>query len=243
MRIEVEGENIDDSIVELPGAFPGPHQRIWRSYGREPEVIEFPLKDRLPDDSWVLLRRGVEWLDRRFLAFPYARGNEAGVEIVVDPGTRLESLVASRERQTVEFKRQLPKDDESKAKIMKTVCAFANGEGGSLLIGVDDDRNLIGVEEPTIDKMRDQLTQVVRSWVEPWPISSFEVLPIPDSAKMVLELRIESGNSLYGCGRSGETKIVYVRHHGITERATPAEIEAIVRSRSAASSHTGLVYQ
>jgi hypothetical protein len=232
VEVEVEGLGLDGLVMELPGEAPGPSTRIWRQYGTEPEVIQFPLKDRLPAESWVLLRNGAEWIDRRFLAFPYARGNEAGVEIVVEPGTRLESLVASRERQTVEFKRQLPRDDESKAKVMKTVCAFANGDGGSLLIGVDDDRNLVGLDEAAIDKMRDQVTQMIGSWVEPRPISSFVVLPISDSAKLVLELQVQAGTDLYGSGRPGEVRTVYVRHNGITERATPAEIAAIVHARS-----------
>ena len=231
VEIEVEGSERDDLVVELPGSAPGPHKRIWRRYGSEPEVVRFLLTDRLPPETWVLLRKGAEWLDRRFMHFPYARGNEAGIEIVVDAGTRLESLLASRERQTVEFKRQLPKDDESKGQIMKTVCAFANSDGGSVIVGVDDDRVLFGVETSMVDRLRDQLTQMVGSWVEPRPITSFEVLPISDSDKVVLELRVEPGTGLYGSGRPSEVRTVYVRHHGITERATPAEIAAIVHAR------------
>jgi hypothetical protein len=232
VEIDVEGDDLDGLVMELPGDAPGPSDTIWRRHGTEPQTVRFPLKEGLPVGSWALVRRGSQWLDRRFLSVPYARGNEAGVEIAVVAGTRLEVLVASREQQQVEFKVQLPRDDETKSKVMKTVCAFANGQGGSLLIGVDDDRNLVGLDEGSVDRLRDQLTQVISSWVEPWPDGTFNVLPIADSNKVVLELWVNEGTALHGCGRPGEVRTAYVRHHGTTEKATLAEITAIVQSRT-----------
>src|SRR5712692_4186527 len=129
-------------IVELAGDAPGPNRRVHDRHSDgllHIEGVSFPLPEGLPAGSWLLLRRGSEWIDRRFLSVPWGRGREAGVEVVVEAATRLESLVSAGERQLVEFKRQIPKEDETKAKIMKTVCAFANGQGGSLLIGVDDE--------------------------------------------------------------------------------------------------------
>jgi hypothetical protein len=229
VEVDVEGTDLDGLIVELPGDVPGPVERIWRRHGAEPQTVRFALKEGLPTGSWVLLRRDSQW---RFLSVPYARGNEAGVEIVVDAVTKLEALVSSREHQHVEFKQQLPKDDETKFKVMKTVCAFANGQGGSLLIGVDDDRNLIGVPEGSVGRLQDQLTQMIGSWVEPRPAGTFEILPIADSDKVVLELWVEPGVALYGCGRPGEVRTPYVRHQGVTEKATVGEISAIVQSRT-----------
>ncbi len=243
VEVDVEGTDIDDLIVELPGDVPGPVEHIWTHHSREPQTVRFGLNEGLPSGSWVLVRRGGQWLDRRFLSVPYARGNEAGVEIVVDPATKLEALVSGRERQQVEFKQQLPKDDESKFKVMKTVCAFANGQGGSLLVGVDDDPNLVGVPERSVDRLRDQLTQIIGSWVEPRPAVSFDVLPIADSDKVVLELGVEPGIGLYGCGRPGEVRAPYVRHYGITEKATVSEINAIVQARSPAAPFSGFGFK
>jgi hypothetical protein len=235
VEVDVHGTEIDGLVVELSGDVPGPVEHVWRRHGAEAQTARFPLKEGLPPGSWVLLRRGAEWLDRRFLSVPYARGNEAGVEIVVDAGTRLEALVSSRERQQIEYKQQLPKDDETKLKVMKTICAFANGQGGSLLVGVDDDRQIIGVDERSVDRLRDQLTQMIGSWIEPRPSGVFEILPISDSDKVVLEYWVEPGTALSGCGRPGEVRAAYVRHHGITEKATVTEIEAIVQARTPSS--------
>jgi len=132
----------------------------------------------------------------------------------------------------VEFKRQVPKAYEDKRQVMKSVCAFANGNGGSLLVGVDDDRELVGLEPRAIDRLKDQLTQMVSSWVDPRPAIDFQVLPVPESDRVVLEMQVQPGSALYGCGRPGETRVPYVRYHGTCERASTHEITNIVRARS-----------
>ena len=70
------------------------------------------------------------------------------------------------------------------------------------------------------------------SRVEPRPTGYFEILPIVDSEKVVLEYWVDAGTGLYGCGRPGETRSAYVRHHGITEKANVREIAAIVHERT-----------
>ena len=149
----------------------------------------------------------------------------------MEASTRLEALVASRERQRVEFKRQLPKENGT---IVKTVCAFANGEGGSLAIGVDDDWNIVGLDDRKADDVWESLVQMIGSWVEPRPSFDFQVLAVPDSDKVVVELVVEPGVELYGCGRPGEVRNVYARRHNVTEKAGLAEIAALVRSRPGA---------
>ena len=52
------------------------------------------------------------------------------------------SLIAQGESKTLEFKRELPRFEQ----IAKTVIAFANTSGGKLLIGVDDNGSLVGVD-------------------------------------------------------------------------------------------------
>jgi len=230
VEVDVEGRDLDGMTIELAGDRPGPRLRV--RHGRPTaDSVSFPPEDGLLPGSWVVLRRRSEWIDRRFLSVPWTPGPEAGVELVVEPATRLEALVSGRERQYVEFKRELGSSDESKAKVMKTVCAFANGEGGSLLIGVDDDRVIVGIDPRKADSERDRVTQLIGSWLEPRPETGFTFLPVGESARVVLELLVSPGLTLYGSGRPGETRIVYVRHHGVTERATPAEITAIVQIR------------
>jgi predicted HTH transcriptional regulator len=60
----------------------------------------------------------------------------------------LRQLVRQGEGQQLEFKLKSNHPD----KIMKEVVAFANSEGGKLLIGVADNKELIGLKYPDEDE-------------------------------------------------------------------------------------------
>jgi hypothetical protein len=68
--------------------------------------------------------------------------------------TTIADLIAEGESQTVEFKssarwnvRSGTPDKKMEHVITKTVCAFLNAEGGTLLIGIDDDSQAVGLED------------------------------------------------------------------------------------------------
>ena len=56
----------------------------------------------------------------------------------------LKRIVSGGESELVEFKNKVNHPE----KIVREVVAFANAKGGTLLIGVDDDKNIIGVKDP-----------------------------------------------------------------------------------------------
>jgi hypothetical protein len=69
------------------------------------------------------------------------------------PKTSISDLIAAGESQTLEFKSSArwnihtgSPDKKIEHVIIKTVCAFLNAEGGTLLIGVDDDGHVLGLE-------------------------------------------------------------------------------------------------
>jgi predicted HTH transcriptional regulator len=87
---------------------------------------------------------------------------------------RVEELLRLQESQTLEFKSTLRwnlkenrKDDQRVTHAaLKTVAAFMNTEGGDLVIGVADDRSVLGIEHDrleTDDKFMRHLAQVVRN--------------------------------------------------------------------------------
>jgi hypothetical protein len=232
VQVDIEGRGFDGFTVELAGDVPGPHQQIW-DQGEGTREVTFPLTNGLPSGAWVVLKSGIQWVDRRFLTHPFRRETESGVEWVVDPMTRLESLLAGRERIGVEFKSEVPRRrDESKLRMMKTVAAFANGNGGSVLVGVTDDRELIGIPKADVSSAIDALTEMIGKWVTPPPPHEFQELAIDEDGELVvLELIVGQGTHLYGAGKPNETPVVYVRPYSTTERARPSEIEDIVRAR------------
>ncbi len=61
----------------------------------------------------------------------------------------VEQLLLQHEGKTLEFKRDL----SSPRNVLKTLVAFANSAGGRLVIGVDDERGLVGLPEPAISEI------------------------------------------------------------------------------------------
>jgi hypothetical protein len=53
--------------------------------------------------------------------------------------------IGLRESEIIEFKREFP---ESAREIAKEMVAFANSEGGTIYLGIDDDGFIIGVDNP-----------------------------------------------------------------------------------------------
>ena len=87
---------------------------------------------------------------------------------------RAEELLKLQESKTLEFKSSLRwnlqedrKDDRHVTHAaLKTVAAFLNTEGGDLLIGVDDDRKVLGIDHDRLendDKFLRHLAQAVRN--------------------------------------------------------------------------------
>ncbi len=90
---------------------------------------------------------------------------------------QLHDLIADGEGPTVEFKRSLTKD------LGRELCAFANADGGVILLGVADSGRIVGVDnrnrvksriqstarsaDPPIDVEIDSIAEVLRVTVPP----------------------------------------------------------------------------
>ena len=49
----------------------------------------------------------------------------------------------------------------------KSVCAFANGNGGSLIFGIADDDTLVGVED--VHKTGEKFSEIIKQKIDPIP--------------------------------------------------------------------------
>ena len=69
------------------------------------------------------------------------------------------------ESKNIEYKVELPKKSE---KYLKSVIAFANTSGGSLIIGIDDESGkIIGVDEKSVFQIMDSIANAVADGCEP----------------------------------------------------------------------------
>ena len=56
---------------------------------------------------------------------------------------------------------------------LKSVSAFANGIGGTLFFGIDDDRNIIGLQDAQADA--EAISRLIKERITPYP--NFVLVP------------------------------------------------------------------
>ena len=144
---------------------------LWyrRGTARAYFVIPADAHAKTIDERLERFRRSL-WFERRhFTLLPLEplspfRGSEmapssAALHTLEEDGAPFPTegvakLLATGESQIVEFKstarwnvRAGKRDKQMEHVIVKTVCGFLNAQGGRLLIGVDDDANVVGLAE------------------------------------------------------------------------------------------------
>ena len=94
----------------------------------------------------------------------------------------ISELIRKGECETIEFKKSLAESRE----IGETVCAFLNKRGGVILIGVDDDGNVVGVRvrHGTLEN----LSNFIRETIRPKPIFSIEVYAVENKVIIFIEI-------------------------------------------------------
>jgi GTPase len=76
-----------------------------------------------------------------------------------DTDRKLSELISQGESETLEFKQKLPPESI----ISRILAAFANTKGGTLVIGVRDQGELIGLTEDEAKVAHQRLNRVARS--------------------------------------------------------------------------------
>ncbi|MBA2307596.1 putative DNA binding domain-containing protein [Candidatus Dependentiae bacterium] len=127
-----------------------------------------------------------------------------------------------RESSTLEFKRELPKNNQ----IIKTIVGFCNQNGGRLIIGVDDDGTLRGVSDCVIEDALEFLEKHI------FETSCPPIIPLIYAQTIegmtILIIQVSSGmNKPYYIRSEGLERGVYVRLGRSTLRATSDIIEEL----------------
>jgi hypothetical protein len=89
-------------------------------------------------------------------------------ELPQDPIADLTRLATQGEGPHLEYKQQLPDTREEKRRVFKTVVAFANGHGGTIVFGSGDGGEPIGLTEKPPEARR-RLCDLLRDLVTPSP--------------------------------------------------------------------------
>jgi hypothetical protein len=242
LTVEVNGTSLDSCELELFGMTGRTSQPM-----NGPGEVAFPLDRGLPEHAWLWLKNGTRWLDYRSIdpgsgwTGDLAR---TGVDIDVpsDPQANVEALLAAGEGPQLEYKRQLPADAAQKRGMFKTVAAFATGDGGTMVFGIDpDELATTGLNGGDPKKLRDHLYDLVHRTVIPSPPVTVEDHQV--NGKTILVLHVPPGPvPPYGIAAdkgSRDKPEFYVRRGSSTYPAQPGELREAARNRPALNGNPG----
>lgn len=126
------------------------------------------------------------------------------------------------ESSILEFKESLPKHNQ----LMKTLVGFCNRKGGKIIIGVRDDRVVVGVPEPLLEQTLETLDEAIYSSSAPHIVPHVYVQRIEDLSVLIVE--VSSGmNKPYRVKSEGPEKGVYIRLGRSTLVASPEIIQEL----------------
>ena len=131
--------------------------------------------------------------------------------------TREEILAG--ESKNIEFKVRRP---EKSIHYTKSVVAFANGKGGSIIFGIDDKtRDIVGVPEESVFREMDAITNAISDSCEPVIVP--DIYPQTIDGKTIIVVEIGAGKQKpYYIRQEGITDGVYMRVSGTTRKADRA---------------------
>lgn len=140
-----------------------------------------------------------------------------------DSLTELIEKIYLGEDATIEFKRELPHRNS----LADEIAAFANAKGGVILIGVDNNGEIIGVDRQELDAAEKIVVEICQDSIEPIVLIFTEKLRIDDKNL----LKIEVPRSLF----VHKTSNGYFIRQGSSKREMPTEqLARLFQTRSQA---------
>ena len=129
------------------------------------------------------------------------------------------------ESRYIEYKREVPKDS---LKYMKSVVAFANGDGGQIIFGVEDNtEKVIGVPAETLFQTMDALTNAVTDSCEPMIIPNIMVREIDEKQIIIMEI-MPGMERPYFIKSKGMINGTYIRTAGTTRPADQVILQELI---------------
>ncbi|MCI5531930.1 MAG: putative DNA binding domain-containing protein [Caecibacter massiliensis] len=129
------------------------------------------------------------------------------------------------ESKNVEYKERVPEDSQ---KYMKSVVAFANGDGGRIVFWVEDGTmRVVGIPQADLFQMMDAITNAVTDSCEPMIIPDLFVREIEGKSLIILEIAPGMQRPYY-LKKKGPVKGTYIRTAGTTRLADRAILQELL---------------
>ncbi|MDR1431220.1 MAG: putative DNA binding domain-containing protein, partial [Propionibacteriaceae bacterium] len=132
-------------------------------------------------------------------------------------------VVQEVEGKTREYKENL----SSPRKVLCALVAFANSAGGQLVVGVDDDRRVVGVDDPLAEEER--LANLVADSIVPRLVPTIEIVTVEGRALLVARVAL-SGRRPHHVKAEGPDEGVYLRLGSTNRQADLPMIRELERT-------------
>ena len=215
ITVSVSGEDLESVHLQVSSAG-NRHEELVS----EPPESTVPISGADRADVQVALVRGRELLDFRTISsrWPTSGEREGVVYEPDDLNERLDRLRLGGESETVEFKEKPSKGEG----IPRTVAAFANGSGGTIIVGIRNGTGEVAGIKGDVTAACDGLHNIVRNNVRPLP--KYELLTCTLEERTVIAMRVEPGDERpYGVKRRGGPGPRYYIRRGATNWIAESE--------------------
>ncbi len=137
--------------------------------------------------------------------------------------TDLLEIMANGENSGVEFKR----DDVQNHALARELVAFANLEGGMVLLGIADDGTVSGL---TRDKLEEWVMTACRDKIRPGIIPFFEIIKDVEPGKDVAVVRVPRGADVHSHWHNNRNTY-YIRVGTQSRESSPQELSRLFQQR------------
>lgn len=135
-----------------------------------------------------------------------------------------------------EFKGTIKEGNDGKGKKLefgwlKELVAFANTDGGTLYIGVDNKTHqILALDHQTVDSMTRMIHRLVQAHVEPYLNYRIEAIAVPNTSpsRYIIALHVDKSEFPPVSLKINGIGAIYVRHFGETSIATNEELRYMI---------------
>lgn len=129
----------------------------------------------------------------------------------------LQEIIANGENSVIEFKR----DDVRPEQLAKEIVSFANSFGGTLLVGIDDNGKISGIQRTDMERWI--MDTVCGRYVHPYLIPRYEEVQVDGSIRVAV-IGVPMGSSKPYTVRHKDREDIYVRIGSVSKLATREQI-------------------
>lgn len=105
---------------------------------------------------------------------------------------------------------------------LKSISAFANGQGGSMFFGIDDNGEIIGLDD--VQHVSQVISTRIRDLMDPLP--DVELIPLEVEGKEILQVKVSSGHYTPYYYIGDGQRLAFIR---VGDESLPATAEQMVR--------------